>query len=102
RPLSLVPLEVGTRDTCGIPRRNKEVKPRILLNSDSPSFNEFFVERRVSLVARLVDRHDVGARTAPAALLDQVGQRLIDQGLKLPSLAARKVAAGLMNPARPR
>ncbi len=53
-------------------------------------------------MARLIDRHDVGARPDPAALLDQVGQRLINQGLKLPSLAARKVAAGLMNPARPR
>ena len=53
-------------------------------------------------MASLIDRHDVGARPAPAALLDQVGQRLINQGLKLPSLAARKVAAGLMNPARPR
>ncbi len=48
-------------------------------------------------MARLIDRHDVGARPDPAAPLDQVGQRLINQGLKLPSLAARKVAYGGQN-----
>ena len=85
-----------------LPKTKRSEIPHPVDESDNPSFSEFFVERREPLMARLIDRHDVGARPTPTALLEQVGQRLIDQGLKLPSFALRKVAAGLMNPARPR
>ena len=84
-----------------IETKRREI-PHPVDESDNPSFSEFFVERREPLMARHIGRHNVGARPTPPALLEKVGQRLIDQGLKLPPLAARKVAAGLMNPARPR
>ena len=43
-------------------------------------------------MARLIGRHDVGAGPVLLSLLDQVGERLIDERLDLPPLALRQVA----------
>src|ERR1039457_5864641 len=51
--------------------------------SDSQSFSQLLVERRKFLVTGLVGRHDMGTRAALLSLLNQIGQSLIDQGLKL-------------------
>lgn len=42
-------------------------------------------------MAGLVGRHDMGTRTLPFPLLNQVGQRLIDRGLELPPFAAGQI-----------